>query len=571
VVAAIISKRRYLLRSVWWLLGIVGLVSGLILANPAPAYALSIGDYFSYSYSIKLDRTEVYRDEVFSATVSGQAVCKKTLPFGVTPNAASVTSRITARHDATGYEVVLNSAYTVAIDTFPGKPGDSIQETVVVPLAFPSDSPSGTYTITGEIVEAKVHVLTFWLDVTGYLPSSQVLGSVTCFTRYVSDTGEFLMRYTAKSPDGKAAVTIQSGTTGLSQQGTPLSEITVTEKGDPPSAPQDTEFAGLVYDFGPEGASFDRAVTIRLTYDDAQLPEGVNEEHLVVAVRDTQLEEWHQLDTTVDPANNIITAEATHFSLYTIIAHTRPAAFTVSDLSITPVEAAADEMIDISVMVSNTGDLTGVYHLQLNINSDAYFVMSARLAGGDSVTESFPVYWNTPGTHTIDIAGLSGTFTIETGKPSSTPDTDNTMPTVAPVTLIVDVTPVEIADGESVAMRVLITNTSDRQDTCRVSLKKDNIRVDTKEVSLAGDASQEVIFTVLKETTAGYTVEVTGSSGVFTVEDMPLSIPETPTPTPPAVTLNWWLVGGSIAAGIIIGLLAAVIIARRKTRTKELR
>ena len=228
-------------------------------------------------------------------------------------------------------------------------------------------------------------------------------------------------------------------------------------------------------------------------------------------------------------------------------------------------------MIDISVMVSNTGDLTGVYHLQLNINSDAYFVMSARLAGGDSVTESFPVYWNTPGTHTIDIAGLSGTFTIETGEAPLTPDTDNTMPTVAPVTLIVDVTPVEIADGESVAMRVLITNTSDRQDTCRVSLKKDNIRVDTKEVSLAGDASQEVIFTVLKETTAGYTVEVTGSSGVFTVEDMPLSIPETPTPTPPAATLNWWLVGGSIAAGIIIGLLAAVIIARRKTRTKELR
>ncbi len=570
VVAAIINKRRYLLRSVWRLLCIAGLVSGLILANPAPAYALSIDDYFSYSYSIKLDRTEVYRDEVFSATVSGQAVCKKTLPFGITPNAASVTSRITARHDATGYEVVLNSAYTVAIDTFPTNPGDSIQETVVVPLAFPGDSPSGTYTITGEIVEAKVHVLAFWLDVTGYLPSSQVLGSVTCFTRYVSDTGEFLMKYTAKSPDGKAAVTIQSGTTGLSQQGTPLSEITVTEKGDPPPPSPDTEFAGPVYDFGPEGASFNRAVTIRLTYDDAELPEGVNEEHLVVAVWDSQFEEWHLLDTTVDPVNNIITAEVNHFTLYSIIAHTRPADFTVSDLSITPAEAAADARIDISVLVSNAGDLTGVYQLQLKVNGEVYFVRSARLAGGDSVTESFPVYWNTPGTYIVNIAGLSGIFTIEIGELPSIPDTDDTTPAVAPVTLIVDVTPVEIADGESIAMRVLITNTSDIQDTCRASLKKDNIRVETKEVSLASDTSQAIIFTVLKETTAVYTVEVTGPSGVFTVEDMPLSIPETPTPTPPTATLNWWLVGGSIATGIIIVLLAAIIIARRK-RQKALR
>jgi len=230
-----------------------------------------------------------------------------------------------------------------------------------------------------------------------------------------------------------------------------------------------------------------------------------------------------------------------------------------------------DERIDISVTVSNTGDLTGVYQLELKVGSEVYFIRSARLDGGDSVTESFPVYWNTAGTHIVDIAGLSGTFTIAVDEPPSIPtDIEDTTP-VTPETFTVDVTPVEIADGESVAIRVLITNTSDMQDTCRVSLKKDNVRVETKETSLAGGASQPVIFTVLQEAATSYTVEITGSPGVFTAEDMPLSMPEAPDPPQPTAILNWWLIGGSIAFGIIIGLMATGIIALRKMRTKALR
>jgi len=566
VLAAILDKRRYSLRNIWRVLVIAGLVSGLMLTNPTSTYALSIDDYFSYSYSIELDSAEVYRDEVFSATVSGQAVCKQTFPFGMTPNAASVTSCVTARHDTTGKEVLLNSGYTVTIDTFPSQPGDSIEKTVVVPLEFPHDSQSGTYTITGVITQARVRVLSFWLDVTGYLPSSQVLGSVTCFSRYVNDNGEFLMKYTAKSPDAKAAVTIQSGTVGHSQQGTPLSEITVMEKQNPPSPPEDAEFIGLVYDFGPEGASFDQAVTIRLIYDHAQLPEGVSEKNLIIAVWDDQLQEWVQLDTTVDSLNNVLTAEVTHFTPYTIIAHTRPTDFTVSNLLITPTEAAADEKIDVSVLVNNTGDLTAIYQLELKVDGKVYYIRSARLDGGDSVTESFSLYLDASGVHTVDIAGLSGIFTIETDELSSTSeDTDNTTP-VAPMTFDVDVTPVAIADGESDGIRVLVTNTSSQRDTCRVSLKKDDVMVDTKEVDLTGGASQSVIFTVLQDAAASYTVEIRGPAGVFTAEDMPLSIPEASTPPPPTATLNWWLIGGSITFGITIGLMVAVIINLRKMR-----
>ena len=560
-----VSKVRYPTRTTWRLLTIVALVSGLILAKPTPVHALSLSDYFSYSYTIQLSQTDVYQDEVFSATVSGQAVCIRNLP--ITPNAASITSRITARHETTGDEIVLNSGYTVDLDSFPTKPGDFVQDTVIVPLSFPDESQSGTYTVTGEIVSAKVRVLSFWLDVTRYLPQSQPLGNITCFTRYINDNGEFIMKYTAKSADSRASATFQQGTRGVTREGTPLSEITVTEKTNPPPPPAESVVIGLVYEFGPDGASFDQPVTIRISYDQAQLPENVAEENLIIVVWDSQLQEWTQLESRVDSLNNIITTEVTHFSLYSILAYTRPADFTVSNLSISPPEATTGEKISICVVVNNTGDLTGIFQLELKVNGEVYFIRSARLDGGDTVTESFLVYWDTPGIHTVDIAGLSGTFTIE--EEEAPPDAGDTTPPVL-TTLTVDVTPVEIADGESVVIRVLVTNTGDIQDTCRVSLMEGNIRVETKEISLAGGDSQPVIFTTLKETEASYTVEITGPSGVFTIEDMPPSIPETPVQQQMTATLNWWLIGGMIALCVIIALVGfLMIIIRRRALTRN--
>ncbi len=561
------SKLRYPTRNIWLIIAAIVFVTGLVLAKPAPIYALSIGDYFSYSYSIQLSQTEVYRGEAFSATVSGEATCKKTLPFGATPNAASVTSCIIAQHDTTGDVVVLNSGYTVSLASFPSDPGDCVRDSLTVPLTFPQDSQSGTYTITGEIVTAKVRVAFIWLDVTGYLPSSQVLGSITCFTRYISETSEFLMRYTAKSSDSRAAVTLQPGTIGLTQQGQPLSEITISEKQNPPPPPANAEAIGLAYDFGPEGASFDQPVAIRLSYEDALLPENVAEKNLIIAAWDTQLEEWVELDSVIDAANNVITAEVTHFSLYTILAYTRPASFDMSDLSISPQEAASGEKLVVSTVVTNTGDLTGIYQLELKINGEVYCVRSARLDGGDSVTEPFLVYWDTSGTHTVEIAGLTGTFTIESEETVPIPDTEDTTPTM-PTTLTVCVTPVEIAGGGSVAICVLVTNTSKTQNECRLSLMKDNIRAETKEITIAADDSQQVVFTTLQDTTASYTVETTGPAGVFTVEDMPPPVPENPASEPTA-TLNWWLLGGIIACCVIGAFMAFVMLIRRRASIRN--
>jgi len=100
------------------------------------------------------------------------------------------------------------------------------------------------------------------------------------------------------------------------------------------------------------------------------------------------------------------------------------------------------------------------------------------------------------GIHTVDVNGLSGTFTIPEGF------------TVTDLTI----SPPEVDIGESVTISVLITNTRDFIDTCEVILKMDGIEVATEEITLDGGTSQTVTFTAVPGTEV---IEDTGVS--FTI------------------------------------------------------
>jgi hypothetical protein len=137
--------------------------------------ALNPLDYFTFSYDITLNTTEVPTYRFFYATVTGQATCLKDLPL--TPSEAYVTGRVVARHIESGNEITLNNGYTVTLDSFPTKQGETFQATETVPLFFPSDSPLGVYQLTGELVEARFKAV-LWFTVTQYLPQNKVIGQV---------------------------------------------------------------------------------------------------------------------------------------------------------------------------------------------------------------------------------------------------------------------------------------------------------------------------------------------------------------------------------------------------------
>jgi outer membrane biosynthesis protein TonB len=126
-----------------------------------------------------------------------------------------------------------------------------------------------------------------------------------------------------------------------------------------------------------------------------------------------------------------------------------------------------------------------------------------------------------------------------------------------------------------------ISNTGEIAGNFYVALSINSVPIATKEITLAGGASQTITFTASGDTAGTYSVDVNGKTGQFTVKAAPIPTPPEPTPTPPEPapepapeptpapelpTTNWWLVGGIIAGvAIILGLLLWAFL-RRESR-----
>ncbi len=160
----------------------------------------------------------------------------------------------------------------------------------------------------------------------GGAPPTPPTPGVTDVFNYINYAGRFIQDVTAESEDGKVKLTINEGTTGKTKQGGRLSEISILEMEEPPAPPTDASIIGLTYDLGPDGATFDPPATICFTYSPDEIPEGVNEKDLVIAVWDEDAGEWVVLkDSVVNTATHTICAPVSHFTAFTTIAPIAPA------------------------------------------------------------------------------------------------------------------------------------------------------------------------------------------------------------------------------------------------------
>lgn len=137
-------------------------------------------DYFEFNYSVSFKPDEVTRNEIFYATITGTATCITDLP--ATVSEGYIIGSITATHQDTKREIIMIPEYTLNINPFPTRAGEITKNTVKLALSFPKDSELGRYTISGNLIEAKVKSV-LWVDVTSYLPEEQELGSVLCYVR----------------------------------------------------------------------------------------------------------------------------------------------------------------------------------------------------------------------------------------------------------------------------------------------------------------------------------------------------------------------------------------------------
>jgi len=241
----------------------------------------------------------------------------------------------------------------------------------------------------------------------------------TWFSDKTDQYGVFTKDATAESEDGLCWLTINIGTKALNRLGDPLAGVIIVPMREPPGPPPSV-FLGEVYDFRPDGATFDPPITLTLAYDPDDIPEGAAEKNLFIATWDEEIDEWVNLVSTVDPVTDTISAPVSHFTAFTAIASTRPAAFTTSDLTVSPTEVNIGESVSISVTVTNTGDLIGSHEVTLKINDVVIETKQVSLAGLTSRKVTFTTTGDVDGSYKVNIDGLSGTFTVKP-PPAPTP------------------------------------------------------------------------------------------------------------------------------------------------------
>ena len=233
---------------------------------------------------------------------------------------------------------------------------------------------------------------------------------VTGVSDYIDENGVFAQDVAAESDDSNVVLNIGKGTIGLID-GQPVAEISITEIEDPPDPPAQANFVVFPYEFGPPGTTFDPEINLAFHFDPNLIPPAVAKENLVIAVLVDDV--WVPLTGPFTLENNTISTGINGFSVFAVIAYTRPATFTDSALTISPAEVEIGESVTISVLVNNTGDLTGSHWALLKIDNTVVATKAITLAGGASQRVTFTTTKDIAGTYTVNVDGLVGAFTVK--------------------------------------------------------------------------------------------------------------------------------------------------------------
>jgi hypothetical protein len=268
-------------------------------------------------------------------------------------------------------------------------------------------------------------------------------------TEMINPEGRFTSTLTEVSPDNVCALTIPTDTLGVDKDLKPLTQISIVPVANPP-APAAQSVIGLPYSLKPEGTTFDRLVTIALSYDPAKIPAGVNEQDLVLAFYDNTIHQWVALtDIVVDKLTRTVSGKTDRFAVFSVIAYSRPATFTASALAVYPDKTTIGGSVSISVKIANTGDLTGSYDVILKINDELAETRRVTISGHAEQGVIFIVNTDVAGNFTVAIDNLTGTFTVQAvqrvsnSKVTLTPTLEpNTAPAVTP-TSAASLTPAE--------------------------------------------------------------------------------------------------------------------------------
>lgn len=369
----------------------------------------------------------------------------------------------------------------------------------------------------------------------------------------VDDSGRFTQALVIQSQDIQCNLQIETGVVALTQDRQPINQISITGMTNAPAAPSEARIIGLVYNFGPEGATFKPPLTLTYNYDPASLLAGVSEDSLTIATWDPVTQQWIELESIVDRVNHTIQAKVRHFSAYGIVAHTSPASFTPGNLTISPTNAEFNQMIDIEAIVTNTGDIRGNYQVALIVDDVILKTQSFSVVGHGQSNIKFELKADKEGLHTVNLGDLTGTYFVKAMKPAEA---------LVIQSLVLEQS--EYVSGENIIITAFVRNSSSQPGTFILSLKVNDQVADSKVISLAGGVEQRVDFAITESAPGDYLASLNNISVPFKVGEAPAATETEPMAKNP--TFNWLPVLAIASGAIIIILILALVLSRRRAK-----
>lgn len=187
----------------------------------------------------------------------------------------------------------------------------------------------------------------------------------------------------------------------------------------------------------------------------------------------------------------------------------KPATFTMTDLTVNPLEAYVGEAIQISVNLTNIGDLEGNQTVNLEVNNAVKDTTNVTLAGNSTQIVEFTDIEMVEGNYSVKVGDLTGAFDIKPAPPESSKIVLSNFLS----------SPYEVWAYDNVTFTATAENPSNQPDKLTVKVMVDDVMVSTQVIALDAGASQTVQFTVNASNAAEgkHTAKLNTLSGSFIV------------------------------------------------------
>ena len=169
-----------------------------------------------------------------------------------------------------------------------------------------------------------------------------------------------------------------------------------------------------------------------------------------------------------------------------------PAMFVVSNLTVIPFEVGEGDPVNVSVSVTNVGDLSGSLSLNLTINDTAGPSKAITLAGNSTGTLQFATTAGGEGTYAVVVGDKSGSFSVKAVPPPPLP------PGLKVSNILVE--PLEGWPNQPVTVSFDLSNTG-----------TDNVLAYPLPVSVNGQVATTISVTVVAGATSHYNATVNGT------------------------------------------------------------